>query len=553
MGDLILNHEIPGASSSRLIVRRHNRKLPNYVRRVYSAQIMGLQSPMTARVIEGPDAEEQWRREIALYSNLRNPYVLQLYGIGHSGGVHVLVFHDDLVPWGNFRDQYADQSHFSLVYFYACLDTQLRGGRQYISSIGGGELSWNNYTVWIRLSKGVLHMELEPPESRAAGLELLTSDHASDYGSCSISSFLTPPPTSVIIESLSLDFYHGICNWHLGWYTWFTVPTNLPIQLGSIYHVPTGQLDMAFQIAVLPEVRPISSAWCYEDPYVKDYLHQIKEDKDNGISFLDNGWIRVDSGGVLDRYCHATVILWSNSHKAWMAQAAHILSALDIHSNLHQYAFLDTFQCIMDLVGSIENLPPGYLFLCPKEMFTVNGRGHHTIPDCPAYWSLDLSGVARLTAEEASELGFPGLRMEVKVHGIFLGEKDCTGIRQFHAAKGYDPDGVDMAREMGYPIFELICTKEELHAHLRAVGLDEESDEDRFEDADDEHKAEEGASTWSWKKMVKSWKSRMVRFPGFYPALITNCSCCRGRAKISPSASRRKVPKEKAYGKHCSS
>ncbi|KAJ7624610.1 hypothetical protein FB45DRAFT_84937 [Roridomyces roridus] len=106
MGHLILNREIPGASNSKCIVRRHNRKLPNYVRRIYSAEIVGLQSPMTARVIEGPGAEEQWRKEIDLYSNLRNPYVLQLYGMGHSGGIHALVFHDDLVPWRKFQDQY---------------------------------------------------------------------------------------------------------------------------------------------------------------------------------------------------------------------------------------------------------------------------------------------------------------------------------------------------------------------------------------------------------------------------------------------------------------
>ncbi|KAJ7624614.1 hypothetical protein FB45DRAFT_923836 [Roridomyces roridus] len=126
MGDLILNHEIPGALDSRSIVRRHNRKVPNCVRRIYSAEIVGLQSPITARLIEGPDAEEQWRKEIALYSKLRSPYVLQLYGIGHGGGIHALVFHDDLIPWRNFQDQYADQSHFSRMYFYACVETQFQ-------------------------------------------------------------------------------------------------------------------------------------------------------------------------------------------------------------------------------------------------------------------------------------------------------------------------------------------------------------------------------------------------------------------------------------------
>ncbi|KAJ7618662.1 hypothetical protein FB45DRAFT_170161 [Roridomyces roridus] len=530
MGDLILSHEIPGASDSMLIVRRHNRKLPNYVRRIYSAEIVGLQSPMTARVIEGPGAEEQWRKEIALYSNLRNPYVLQLYGIGHSGGVHALVFHDDLVPWRRFRDQYPDPSHFSRVYFYACLETQLRSGRQYISSISDGELSSANYTVWIRLSKGVLHMELKPPESKATILGLLTSDYPYDHGPSSFSSFLTPPQTSVIMNSLSLDLHLSICSWHLGGYDWFTVPTNLPIQLGSIYHVPTRQLDVAFQIAVLPAVQPSEYGWCQENPYAQHYSRWITEDKDNGISILDNGWIRVDSGSVWDRYCHETHIAWSKAQEAWLAQAAHIFSVLDIHLNLDQYVFSPAFRCCVDLVGSLENLPTGYLLLCPEGTFTVDRRGHYTIPDCPAYWSLDPSGAARLMAEEASKLGFPDLQLELKTAGACWSEDLYTAVCQFYAAKGYGPEGLDVARELGYPIFELACTKQELHAHLQAFGLHEESDEDHFKDAD-EQDAEEVVSTWSWKRMVRSLRSKMRL------------------AKITP---RKQMGKENAFGQ-CSS
>ncbi|KAJ7624624.1 hypothetical protein FB45DRAFT_751106, partial [Roridomyces roridus] len=81
------------------------------------------------------------------------------------------------------------------------------------------------------------------------------------------------------------------------------------------------------------------------------------------------------------------------------------------------------------------------------------------------YWSLDASGTARLTAEEARELGFPELCLALNMGGTRWSDKDYTGIQQFHAAKGYDPDGLDVARELGYPIFELACTKEELHAH----------------------------------------------------------------------------------------
>ncbi|KAJ7624649.1 hypothetical protein FB45DRAFT_923951 [Roridomyces roridus] len=507
MGDLILHHEISGASNwrSQSIVRRQNRGLPNYARRIYSAEILGLQSPMTARVIEGPGAEEEWKKEITLYSSLRNPYVLQLYGIGHSGGVHVLVFHDNLVPWRKFQDQYADQPHFSQVYFYACLDTQLRGGRQYISSICGGQLSWNKYTVWIQPFKGVLHMELKPPESGATLLRRIPDDH----GPSSISSFLTPPPTSMSIDSLSLDCHLSICSWYLSSFDWSTVPTNLPVHLGSIYHVPTtgSPLDLAFQMAFFPEVQPISSGWCEEDPNV----NRIKEDKDKDISILENGWIRVNSSGVWNRYCHETHISWSRARRGWLAQATHIFGVLDISSNLHQYVICDRLRCFVNLGDSMENLPTGYLFLCPTEGFTVDERGHYTIPDCPAYWSLDPSGGVRLTAEEANTLGFPELHLELKVHGTLWRDDDYIGIRQFHAVKGYDPDGLDVARELGYPIFELTCTKEELHAHLRALRIKEDSKEDRFGDAA-ENEVEEGTLPWSRSRMMKSWRFKMRSF-----------------------------------------
>ncbi|KAJ6555908.1 hypothetical protein B0H19DRAFT_1292742 [Mycena capillaripes] len=36
-------------------------------------------------------------------------------------------------------------------------------------------------------------------------------------------------------------------------------------------------------------------------------------------------------------------------------------------------------------------------------------------PECPAYWSLDPLGLERLTAEEATELGFPSLRLNTTV------------------------------------------------------------------------------------------------------------------------------------------
>ena len=67
------------------------------------------------------------------------------------------------------------------------------------------------------------------------------------------------------------------------------------------------------------------------------------------------------------------------------------------------------------LLGPIENLHPGYLFLCPPAAFKMDEQYHFKIPDCTAHWSIDPWGVEWLTTEEAVSLGFPDMRFHFEV------------------------------------------------------------------------------------------------------------------------------------------
>ncbi|KAJ7868451.1 hypothetical protein B0H13DRAFT_2064236, partial [Mycena leptocephala] len=53
-----------------------------------------------------------------------------------------------------------------------------------------------------------------------------------------------------------------------------------------------------------------------------------------------------------------------------------------------------------------------------------------------------------------------------------------TGVRQFHQGKGFDPDSQDVARHLGYPLYELSPEMESLFAHVEPVnpGSEEEPD-----------------------------------------------------------------------------
>jgi hypothetical protein len=104
--------------------------------------------------------------------------------------------------------------------------------------------------------------------------------------------------------------------------------------------------------------------------------------------------------------------------------------------------------------STTEDPPTGYLFLCPPEIFRTAPSSFRW-PEFPAYWSLDPSGVERLSMEDATALGFPSISLSTEIMGRSWDDSVYAGLRQFHQAKGFDPDSLDVARHLGYPIFQL--------------------------------------------------------------------------------------------------
>ncbi|KAJ6462835.1 hypothetical protein C8R45DRAFT_791769, partial [Mycena sanguinolenta] len=72
-----------------------------------------------------------------------------------------------------------------------------------------------------------------------------------------------------------------------------------------------------------------------------------------------------------------------------------------------------------------------------------------------AYWSLDPSGVHRLSLKEATQLGFPSFEFTTKAEGCSWDSSVYEGLRQFHEARGFDPYSQDIARHLGHPLFQL--------------------------------------------------------------------------------------------------
>ncbi|KAJ6602037.1 hypothetical protein DFH09DRAFT_861122, partial [Mycena vulgaris] len=99
--------------------------------------------------------------------------------------------------------------------------------------------------------------------------------------------------------------------------------------------------------------------------------------------------------------------------------------------------------------------PSAYLFLCPVTDLRSDTSGRFRIPECAAYWSLDPYGLDGMSPEEAQQAGFPAVELKMQARGRRWEDSVYAGLRQFHAGKGFDPDSQEVARHLGYPLFEL--------------------------------------------------------------------------------------------------
>lgn len=122
----------------------------------------------------------------------------------------------------------------------------------------------------------------------------------------------------------------------------------------------------------------------------------------------------------------------------------------------------------IQISATTDNGPSGYLFLCPEKDLQI-GASSFRWPDCPAYWSNDPAGVQPLSPEEATARGFLPVQLTIKVAGLSWDAAVYTGLRQFHQAKGFDPDSQDLARHLGHRLLQLTTAPNCPSAHGKFI------------------------------------------------------------------------------------
>ncbi|KAJ7152399.1 hypothetical protein C8R46DRAFT_913068 [Mycena filopes] len=176
--------------------------------------------------------------------------------------------------------------------------------------------------------------------------------------------------------------------------------------------------------------------------------------------------------------------LWRD---AWFSQAHYIFTCHGITSHLQDYGMFcihtlgsyvvnifflsvlaDSVVFILSISGPNTTPPPGYLFVCPMETFKT-GSSTAQWPDSPTYWSLDPTGVERLSTEEAMRLGFPSMEFRTDVFERSWNASVYAGLRQFYEAKGFDPASQDLARHMGCSLFRVSGAMNTPFAHSEFI------------------------------------------------------------------------------------
>ncbi|KAJ7483922.1 hypothetical protein B0H11DRAFT_2192922 [Mycena galericulata] len=472
MGHLRLD-DMQLASKSGVVHRRAGR---GFVRRIYVAMINGYHSKMTAAIYDGENAEDEWREAISRHSHLRHPNIMQLFGTAKAYGIHAAIFHDELVHAQQLLfDKY--QSPISTVYCRLFLNEEFEDAAQYVKLVSGASPSPRDCTLWIRPLSGGLCVDLMPSHKDSSFWIELPSVHRT----ASRGSLLEPNHESEIKSSMTLEAYHYSCFFHLSRYRWLPNSTHSAVRLGSVNCLSGSGYDGSIERAFIPGCQVSHDRWNIGG---------------TGL-ILDNGWTRIPSAEVRDVY-YIAMWLDGSEDEEWLSQANHIFKCLNVTSNHENYIFAHTVNFWVELFGPNDNLLPGYLFLCPLSDLQSDDPLRFLYPDCPAYWSLDPSGIERLCADEAEHLGFSSLQFEMTTGGIYWDTSVYEGLRQFHEGKGFDPYSQEVAKHLGHSLYQLsnvldcahveeVCEEDGLSADERSLP-DSQSTADRWP-ADPSHPA----------------------------------------------------------------
>ncbi|KAJ7679557.1 hypothetical protein DFH06DRAFT_1316461 [Mycena polygramma] len=443
LGDLDLRDEIRLNGTTCTLDRYHNS------RRLYAARIHGSVSDRTVAVYQGENAEEIWERDVSRYSSFRHPNVAQLFGIVSTPDLRVAVFNDELIPARRILDAYST-SLLSTVYIYALIAEGMEDARKYIDSVTSPFKALNiatmvhrithppSYAECFRASTGTLSVDVGT--GHRSGLTSLAPEWERAPASKSLT-VLERHEDSQTIAALSLRCHLRTCAYLMDNYRHSDqLKFDFSIHPGAIGRCVwrAGVRIIEEEVASIPEWGCHIPGWT-----VGDWEGSVQ---------MGNGWTRLHSSMI----AHEGAMMLTPVFDSWLSQANCIFKSLHILGNYEDYAQIRYVvkMWLPDHVLDID-FAPGYLFLCPPKDFESGDGQYRRARYGDAYWSLDESGIERLSLKEAQDLGFPYVTVCTYIGCSSWDERVYDGLRQVHLAKGFDPESQEVARHLGMPLYQV--------------------------------------------------------------------------------------------------
>ncbi|KAJ7615554.1 hypothetical protein FB45DRAFT_1008432 [Roridomyces roridus] len=346
----------------------------------------------------------------------------------------------ELVPFTEYLDLHRP-STIRRIYLHALWCSEINHVKFFLRE----RVKGISLTHWIRRSTGQICVDL----ARNPGIKEISVLPHFDI------KYIGSASDEVALEALSMrSEVHATVWMELdNHFSWFKVHVGLdkPLdRLGAIFR-PGNDVGVGIVVAYLPEISLNYGTWrC----------------RDMSVEVLENGWTRLD--GHQSHGKRVSLSQWSGipAQDAWMSQANHIFKQLRITSHFLDYVYIDNRELHLRIASSGTKAPPnGYLFLCPPDHLRFQ------LPECLWFWSLDPNGQPRLSADEANSHGFPAVHMEMDVSGQSWDAGVYVALREFHAAKGFDPHSQELAIHMGVPLYQLSGPREETFAYVSETRL----------------------------------------------------------------------------------
>ncbi|KAJ7111338.1 hypothetical protein C8R44DRAFT_799332 [Mycena epipterygia] len=254
----------------------------------------------------------------------------------------------------------------------------------------------------------------------------------------------------------------------------YNVFKNQTVRLGALV---VDQIPLGY--AVCPTL--ISSSWTLESGH---YPPKVDLPGPADPVTLPNGWTRFNASDIVSPY-YMHLPVWMPDDEPWLSQANSMFTMLHITSEHERYCVINEIEYSISFTHKAGTLsPPGYFFVCPKAHLQA-ADGRFSKPADPAYWALDELGAEPINAVQAELLGFPSFAFGVHATGHYWPSSAYEGLRDFHRGKGFNSESQDVARHLGYSLWEVAPDYQPMFAHIDEMNDTEMGDIGAVPDDDD--------------------------------------------------------------------